>query len=143
MSPEQHLQKEADTWSKLWNPTGSSKGETDELIKSLNDVKQIASNSPPVEILIEDLMEAIKKYNKDSRGIDGWQASEFQALPKCMILKFLRFLNLSFQKISNPHQCLTSINPLLGKPGGGVRTVCLTPMPYRLLCKASQSPVKQ
>ncbi len=37
-----------------------------------------------------------------------------------------------------PHQHLLNLNPLLGKPGGGSRTVCKTPVLYRMECRADE-----
>ena len=45
-------------------------------------------------------------------------------------------LQAALNSIAMPHQNLLSLNALLGKPGGDCRTVCKTPMLYRVLLRA-------
>jgi hypothetical protein len=38
-----------------------------------------------------------------------------------------------------PHQLLISLNALLGKPGNGCRTVCKTPVLYRMILRIDET----
>lgn len=41
-----------------------------------------------------------------------------------------------FKTFAQPIQSLINLNPLVGKPSGGTRTVCKTPMTYRISLRA-------
>ena len=91
---------------------------------------------------IESFIHTIKTYNKNSRGVDSWTCTELKQMPKCVLSMFLNVINLTYQNAANPHQSLISLNPLLGKPSGGTRTICLTPMLYRQTCRTQAFQIK-
>ena len=61
-----------------------------------------------------------------------WTKTELAGLPNVCRYEFAQSINNSFQTLAWPHQQLLSLNPLLGKPTGGIRTICKTPMLYRI-----------
>ena len=61
-----------------------------------------------------------------------WHPAELRGLPLIARQDIADKINLAFQTLAWPHQSIVSLNPCLGKPNGGVRTICKTPMLYRM-----------
>ena len=72
---------------------------------------------------------------KDSKGSDCWTCTELKALPKLVLKDLANVFSSCFNSAANPHQNLLSLNPCLGKPNGGVRTISKTPMLYRMMSR--------
>ncbi len=85
------------------------------------------------------LDDAVKHYKKESKGSDSWGPSEIRALPLECKNHIAFSIQEASQKLAWPHQLLISLNPCLGKPKGDCRTVCKTPMLYRMWCRANKS----
>ena len=109
---------------------------------ALKELRQAAQEQEGIEVSTEELIETFNTYKKDSKGSDNWMVTELKKLPLQVLNMFTGFLNLSFQTVSNPHQSFISINSLLGKPDGGVRTICLTPMLYRMMCRIKKQHIR-
>ena len=86
-----------------------------------------------------NLQSQASSYKKDSLGCDNWAPSEIAALPiECLNL-LADALSHGFDRVAAPHQNLMSLNPCLGKPSGDCRTICKTPMLYRLFLRDNVS----
>lgn len=84
-------------------------------------------------------VEASRTYNKETQGCDMWSRTELLLLPKVALSAIVTALNESMANLVWPHQQLLSLNPCLGKPGGGIRTICKTPMTYRTALRTNRS----
>ena len=101
---------------------------------------QLSHLSPPNmfdcdQFSCQSLLRAAKKYKKSSKGSDHWLASELANLPDEVLSPIADAVDLGIVMLSWAHQMLLEINPELGKPGGGERTISLTPKIYRLWTK--------
>ena len=124
-------------WLSLWHPTDHP--DTLQAVQeALQQARMLALNSPCHSPVIEfdKYIHTLKRYHKDSKGVDSWTCSILTQLPETCLRDFWGATNLAYSKAANPHQSLVSLNPLLGKPNGGTRTICLTPMLYRMGCRA-------
>ena len=83
-------------------------------------------------VSLETLDAGLKGYNKGSLGGDLWHPNELKSLPTLARQQIATNLNKSFKELAWPHQSILSLNPCLGKPSGGCRTICKTPMLYRM-----------
>ena len=86
---------------------------------------------------INKLNKALKGYKKTSIGADMWFFSEIDKLPNVAKGPIADTIQSSIEQIAWPHQHLLSLNPLLGKPTGGHRTICITPAFYRIYNRSS------
>lgn len=88
------------------------------------------------EFTIKHLDEAACNYRKDTLGIDAMKCSELRQLPLCSRDSTSSDINKLLSTAALPHQLLISLNPCLGKPGGGCSTTSKTPMIYRMTIRA-------
>ena len=79
----------------------------------------------------------LKTYSKETLGCDMWSRSELLGLPDIALKGISCSLDMSIANMVWPHRQLLSLSPCLGKPGGGVRTKCKTPMTYRMALGAN------
>jgi len=79
---------------------------------------------------------AVNKYKKNSLGIDAWSPNELKGIPAVGKVAIAGAMQQSLRTLAWPHQQLISLNPCLGKPSGGCRTICKTPMLYRMVCRS-------
>ena len=133
-SPEHFLKLQADQWRKLWQPEGYDRLKVQ---RALKRIREEAIISPMPTIATSELKASIDTYKKDSKGIDCWTATELKALPMIAIEQFTAVFNLGLEIVAVPHQHLLSLHPCLGKPNNGVRTICKTPMLYRMQSRAT------
>lgn len=87
----------------------------------------------------QDFDEAIHSYKKDTKGIDCISCTGLKAFPDCSRDSIAEALNKAKQSLASHYQLLVSLNALLGKPNGSVRTVGKTPVLYRMLITADKS----
>lgn len=78
----------------------------------------------------------LKGYKKDTRGIDAWTSTAPKALPKEGKELMSNAMEKTLKKRAQPIQNLINLNAILGKPSGGTRTVCKTPMAYRITLRS-------
>ena len=57
---------------------------------------------------------------------------DLKEMPDVVISELADADRISYEKVALPHQSLLSLNPMLGKPAGGARTICKTPTLYRV-----------
>ena len=94
------------------------------------------SQAQAAELSLDMCLQALKGYRKDGLGADLWSATELKAIPNVCKAEVADAMQFSVRCIAWPHQNLLSLNPCLGKPDGGIRTICKTPMTYRIACRA-------
>ena len=82
---------------------------------------------------------ALKGYRKETMGSDIWKPSELRVLPEMIKSLLAHSIESSLKAAAIPHQHLLSLSPLLGKPNKSCRTVCKTPMLYRMPLRADFS----
>ena len=68
----------------------------------------------------------IHSYKKDTIGGDSWKISTLKEMPDIVISNLADVDKASYEKVVQPHQSLLSLNSVLGKPAGGIRTICKT-----------------
>ena len=61
-----------------------------------------------------------------------WLPSELRSLPGFLKELIAKAISYSFKKAVQPIQNLTNLQAMLGKPGGGSRTISKTPVLYRM-----------
>ena len=83
-------------------------------------------------------MSAAKKYPKHSLGVDHFHPKEFLAAPEVSMAPVADAMENALQQCVLPLQLQLNLNPLLGKPKG-FRTICKTPMLYRMVCRSDRS----
>ena len=88
---------------------------------------------------LEQYKQALRKYKKDTKGVDIWTPTDLRNLPDSALQGIVDAMDLSHTELAWAHQCLVSLNALLGKPNGGVRTVTKTPVTYRMDMRADKS----
>jgi len=135
--PELFLTEQSKKWSKFWHPDE----ETDiELAMEFNHFWRAAQEqSQDIVFDINSLDSALKGYRKETMGSDIWKPSELRMLPDIIKKQFARAIQSSLRAVAIPHQHLLSLNPLLGKPNKTCRTVCKTPVAYRMTLRANTS----
>ena len=135
--PEHFLVEQSKNWSKFWNPNE----ETDvELAMEFFHFWQAAQEqSQDVVFDMQSLDFALKGYRKETMGSDVWKPSELRMLPTIVKQRFANAIQSSLRAVAIPHQHLLSLNPLLGKPNNTCRTVCKTPVTYRMTLRANTS----
>ena len=84
------------------------------------------------DFTLDTFCKASDKYRKDTKGSDVWTISEIKGLPSIAKGALADAIDLSVKSVALPHQSLVSLNALLGKPGGGIRTITKTPLTYRI-----------
>ena len=85
---------------------------------------------------------AMKSYPKHSLGSDHWHPNELKYLPDFCISQMCDAYQDAYTKVVQPHQQLLNLDPMLGKPNKGFRTICKTPMWYRAQCRADMYDVR-
>ena len=92
----------------------------------------------PIKYGIEELDLALAGYKKDTPGSDVWKPSEFRKLQTISRQFSANVIGKSLNAAVVPHQNLCSLNALLGKPNGTCRTVCETPVLYRMALRTNK-----
>lgn len=82
---------------------------------------------------------ALKGYRKESMGSDVWNPFELRGLPDTSRTQLANAIQSSSRAVATPHQHMLSLNPLLRKPSKTCRTVCNTPIVYRMTFRADQT----
>jgi len=138
ISPTGFFESEIKKWASLWAPAD----QIEQLVRlsaELRDFREHALSSSCPCFGVTEFDAAIRKYRKDTMGCDLWTATALRALPLCARSAIANAIASSITKIAIPHQFLLSLNALLGKPSGDSRTVCKTPMLYRITTRADKS----
>ena len=134
LSPMQFLDKQSDKWKVPWSLAPHEQHILTAILQQTRE--DTLSDNPPRPFNVELLDEGLAGYKKDALGGDLRGASELRNLPRKIRNMIANQVNDSFQLIAWPHQQLVSLHPCLGKSNGGVRTICLTPMIYRMVLRA-------
>ena len=82
-------------------------------------------------------IEATKSYKTDTLGSDAWGPKELSQLPSLVLDPIPDANSSALNKCVVHHQQLLNLNTVLGKPKG-VRTVCKTPVNYRMWARADE-----
>lgn len=100
-------------------------------------MKTAASNNKDNVVFDSHMLDSgAAHYPNDTKGSDKWTGIEVRSLPIESKIRISRAINSSHIKAVQPLQNLINLNAMLGKPGGGARTICKTPMLYRLPLRA-------
>lgn len=132
-SPDKHLAAQKDTWEARWHPA-----HLPELNNAINHLlvsmrkAALADHDTQKALDTTQLKAALCGYAKETKGIDMWLPSELRALPDFLKQLIASSISYSFKKAVQPIQNLTNLQAMLGKPGGGSRTISKTPVLYRM-----------
>ena len=86
-----------------------------------------------------DLDSSLNVYNKETIGSDIWKPSEIRGSPMICKDHLSSTVQRPLRAVSMPHQLLRPLNALLGKPNEKLRTVCKTPVLYRVTLRNNES----
>ena len=138
-SPQEFLKSQTHDWAKFWNPQdegGQTMADTVVALRTHREAafefSQLESENQCPKHTLEELTKTTKSYKKTSLGSDFWSAQELSALPDSMKQSLVDVMNESLTRICVPHQNCLNLNPCLGKPSGDCRTICKSPMFYRM-----------
>jgi len=136
--PKQFLNEQTELWSSYWSPNKNHDNINldlaDEFLHFWTEAQQHSQN---IEFDIVSLNKALKGYSKETMGSDVWKPSELRGLPDIAKRMFADAVQSSLRAATVPHQHLISLNPLLGKPNNSCRTICKTPVTYRMAMRAN------
>jgi len=135
-SPKRHLEQQACNWESRWHIISDSinKG-----IKNLlNTIINLAKRDTEIDTTFntEKYDSGLKHCHKDTLGIDVWTSTALKKLPPEGKELMSDAMQKPLKKIAQPIQNLINLNAMLGKPSGGTRTVCKTPMLYRITLRS-------
>ena len=131
-SSESFLEIQCEVFGKFWHPS-MFENSSFLLLQRLKDFREHATiDIDASEHTPANYKRAIHKYHKDSAGSDMWTNTLLRKMPDVVISSIVDACASSYLKVALPHQSLVSLNPVLGKPGRGIRTICKTRMLYRM-----------
>ena len=137
--PTEFLDQQCKTWSKYWAPNNDTKSNS-QLAHEFNIFRNEAlKNKPNVKFDAHNLDNSLKSYKKETLGSDTWKPSELRKLPPIAKTKIASSVEVSINTLAIAHQNLISLNALLGKPNKSCRTVCKTPVLYRMALRDDDS----
>ena len=126
ISPEPFLEEQCKVFGKFWNPKVSAMI-YQKLLQNLRDFRKHAiSQVDSSQRTPYNYKKAIHSYKKDTVGGDSWKISTLQQMPDVIITGLAEVDKLSYELVAVPHQSLLSLGAVLGKPSGGIRTICKT-----------------
>ena len=130
--PSEFLAQQSHEWAKYWAAPLSKQKANDfkEYLKTFH--KHALNNVRIDQYNNSTFKQAIHKYKKDSQGCDLWASTELKGLPDICVSGLSDVYKKATEAAVLPNQTLLSLNVLLGKPNGGNRTICKTPMLYRI-----------
>ena len=129
-SPNVFLSNQVEFWAKFW---AVDSNQIQVLAALLDEFRQNTFHSCDItRFTVETLDKGLKGYTKGSLGGDLWHPSELKGIPPLAREEIASQIDFAFQSLAWPHQSIVSLNPCLGKPNGGCRTICKTPMLYRM-----------
>ena len=134
IDPDVFLSRQTQIWKELWHPSDEVANIVSVLLHHFR--ADAISDLAPRSFTHQMFDDALKGYHKGSLGVDCWHPAELRGLPAFARNSISDIIQKSFTCLVWPHQQLLSLNPCLGKPNGGVRTVCKTPMLYRMAIRA-------
>ena len=132
-SPNKHLAEQKEAWEARWHPANLPElnNAINELLVSLRNAALADHNTQKVLDVVQ-FTAALAGYPKETKGIDMWLPSELRSLPEFLKELIASAISYSFKKAVQPIQNLTNLQAMLGKPGGGSRTISKTPVLYRM-----------
>jgi len=126
--PHSFLLGELQKWTPFWQQPNVSHT----LGLALQHLREhVAAELEPQLIEPLALRKSANSYKKNSLGGDAWGPKEVANLPDVSLAGLTDALNVSKKLATVAHQNRFNLHPLLGKKIG-FRTVCKTPMLYRL-----------
>lgn len=135
-SPKQHLEHQANTWSSRWHRASDiiNKG----IKHMLRTIVNLAKRGTEIDNTFDTdkYDKGLKGYKKNTRGIDTWTSTELSSLPKEGKVLMADGMEKPLKKMAQPIQNLINLNAMLGKPSEATRTVCKTPMLYRITLRS-------
>jgi len=131
-SPTKHLKHQNDQWAPRWHPPNPALNKAlNILLLRIRKLAKQTDNQVEVEFDEQVLDKSTNTYPKNTKGIDAWTNQELKKAPTRVKQRLSTSVRYSFKKAVQPIQNMLNLHPLLGKPGGGSRTICKTPMLYR------------
>ena len=138
--PDQFLSAQSKDWAKFWYPKGIDPEIDNKIGESLKHLRNAALEAAQdISFGAPELDRALKGYRKETMGCDMWKPSELRGLPQVAKSEIAFSIQQSMRSVASPHQHLLFLNPLLGKPNKSCRTICKTPVLYRMALRADQS----
>jgi len=126
-NPDAHLHTQTQTWAPRWHPCNHELNNTlSRLLLRIRTLAKTASAQSDSNYNTESLDNSTNSYKKDTKGGDAWSNT-----PTRVKERLATSIRYSTKKAVQPIQNMLNLHPLLGKPGGGSRTICKTPMLYR------------
>lgn len=132
-SPSKHLAAQTNEWQARWHPAAEPYLTThiNTLLVKLRSLA-LQCQKAVGQFNEINMCSSLAVYPKETKGIDMWTTTELRSLPKEGMELVASAIAYSFTKAVQPIQNLTNLQAMLGKPGGGSRTVSKTPMLYRM-----------
>ena len=140
-SPVPFLVAQCKNFIKFWRPKVPEEC-AHQLYQNLKDVRQYARDFPidSSEHTPSNYKKAIHDYKKDTPGSDIWTNKTLRNMPDIVISNIADDCKKVVDTVCLPHQSLLSLNSVIGKPGGGLRTISCTPMiTSRMINKVSSA----
>jgi len=132
VDPSHHLEMHASQWENRWHRA------VDFINKAIHNllmrILQLAKADRDIDntLDVEKYDNSTKGYPKDTRGGDVWTCTDLKRLPIEGKKLMAEGMEMPPKKLAQPIQNLINLQAILGKPTGGTRTVCKTPMLYRM-----------
>jgi len=137
--PDQFLESQSCSWGKFWN-AGNMNYINETVSECFKHFRNAAlERSSHIIFGVPQLDSSLKGYRKETLGCDVWKPSELRCLPYVAKSDISESMQSSMRNVASPHQNLISLNPLLGKPNKTCRTICKTPVLYRMALRADDS----
>ena len=133
--PSEFLDAQSLSWAVWWDPIVDHCD--DHFTPKFHRLREycVKHVSPPV--VNPDLqVSALGNYPSKAKGSDNLTAKEFACFPTVCRLAQCEAMQLAYNSFVVPHQLLLNLSSLIGKQGGGSRTIGLTPMWHRYFGKS-------
>jgi hypothetical protein len=137
-NPNDFLTQQKDAWAEFWSPEDPHL--IHQVSQNYRDLRKAVLEQDSYTVFDEDRLDkSLRGYKKDTLGGDFWKPSELRFLPPPAKRSISNACEFAINAVAMPHQIIISLNALLGKPGNGCRTVCKTPVLYRMILRADES----
>jgi hypothetical protein len=133
-NPNNVLEARTSEWGKIWHcDDAEAKTRTIMAIEEARMKALAATDETISPVTGSDIREAAKSFpSKTSIGLDTWGFTEIAQAEDSDLDKLAHIITSMQREIAPPRQCLGQLLTLLGKKGGGHRTVCTMPTLIRI-----------
>lgn len=131
-NPDAHLLAQTRLWEPRWHPKEHQLNDAlNRLLLRIRSLARTAAAQADSYYNTEYLDNSVNAYKKETNGGDAWTNTDIKKAPTKVKERLATSIRYSTKKAVQPIQNMLNLHPLLGKPGGGSRTICKTPMLYR------------